>query len=104
MYDPQFHQPETCEWLNVLIAQTIAKYRNDKGFNNRIINMIHHSLNNTTYNNKFLGPISITELSLGEEFPLLKGACIRFAEETSNMVNNIWHFTFHSKSSYSKQL
>ncbi|KAJ3281712.1 ERMES complex subunit mmm1 [Borealophlyctis nickersoniae] len=92
-YDVHSHPIETCDWLNVLLAQAITKYRCDPGFNNRIITLLDDVLNGHTrpgflVANAHLirqGPISITEFSLGDEFPIIRTACMRFAEQTANL-------------------
>ncbi|TPX58977.1 hypothetical protein PhCBS80983_g02811 [Powellomyces hirtus] len=87
-YDVQQHPVETCDWLNVLFAQTITKYRNDSGFNNRIVHVLDEVLNGHTKPG-FLGPIHITDFSLGDEFPIIKGVKIRFAELSANLRTEI---------------
>ncbi|KAJ3022975.1 ERMES complex subunit mmm1 [Thoreauomyces humboldtii] len=88
LYDVHAHPIETCDWLNVLVAQTITKYRNDNGFNNRIVHVLDEVLNGHTKPG-FLGPIHITDFSLGEEFPLVKGVKIRFSEPNANLRTEI---------------
>ncbi|KAJ3181081.1 ERMES complex subunit mmm1 [Gaertneriomyces sp. JEL0708] len=87
-YDAQIHPVETCDWLNVLIAQAIEKYRSDTGFNNRIIHLLDDVLNGHTRPG-FLGPIHITEFSLGEEFPIIKGTSIRYGEPAANLQAHV---------------
>ncbi|KAJ3218394.1 ERMES complex subunit mmm1 [Clydaea vesicula] len=94
-YDPNSTGAETCEWLNVLIAQAIAKYRNDSGFLNRIIRVLDEEINGSKKPN-FLSPITITEFSLGEDFPMLKSSCIRFVENSINLRAEI-RFEFHDQ-------
>ncbi|KAI8817968.1 uncharacterized protein EV422DRAFT_200473 [Fimicolochytrium jonesii] len=88
LYNIQTHPVESCDWLNVLIAQTITKYRNDSGFNNRIVHVLDEVLNGHTKPG-FLGPIHITDFSLGDDFPLMKGASVRYAEETGNLQTSV---------------
>ncbi|KAJ1551823.1 ERMES complex subunit mmm1, partial [Nowakowskiella sp. JEL0078] len=44
-YEMLAKREETCDWLNVLIAQVLAKYRNDAGFNNRIVTILDDMVN-----------------------------------------------------------
>ncbi|TPX72920.1 hypothetical protein SpCBS45565_g00023 [Spizellomyces sp. 'palustris'] len=87
-YDIHTHPVETCDWLNVLLAQAITKYRNDSGFNNRIIHLLDEVLNGHTRPG-FLGPIHITDFSLGEEFPIIQRVRTCFSEQTANLRTEI---------------
>ncbi|KAJ3167951.1 ERMES complex subunit mmm1 [Geranomyces variabilis] len=88
LYDVHMHPVETCDWLNVFIAQMITNYRTDNGFNTRIIHVLDEVLNGHTKPG-FLGPIHITDFSLGDEFPLIKGVRVRFAEPSANLRTEI---------------
>ena len=64
------HQPESLDWFNVLIAQTIAQFRNDAHDDDAILESLTGVLNGTQ-KPSFLSDIKVTEISLGEEFPIL---------------------------------
>ena len=72
------HQPESLDWFNVLIAQTIAQYR-QTAYNLKdaspssppsILTSLEAAINDPTKRPSFIGDIKITEISLGEEFPI----------------------------------
>ncbi|KAJ3413067.1 ERMES complex subunit mmm1 [Chytridiales sp. JEL 0842] len=83
-YEVHTHASETCDWINVLMGQVIAKYRSDPSVTANIIGLLANALNGNTRPG-FMGPISITDFSLGEEYPLLKFARMRYAEQSSNL-------------------
>ncbi|KAG0178334.1 ERMES complex subunit mmm1 [Apophysomyces sp. BC1034] len=83
-YDVVHHPPESTDWLNVLIAQAIMQYRDDAQINNRLILAVDEALNDGVRPN-FLGPIHVTELNLGEEFPIFSSARIRPSDDIGSM-------------------
>jgi maintenance of morphology protein 1 len=68
-YNVDSHQPESLDWFNVLIAQTIAQFRSDAQHDDAILTSLTKALNGTTRPD-FLDEIKVTELSLGEDFPI----------------------------------
>ncbi|KAJ3196015.1 ERMES complex subunit mmm1 [Irineochytrium annulatum] len=84
-YEVHSHPAETCDWINVVMGQIIARYRSDPAFTSNVITFLDYSLNGPARPG-FLGPITITDFSLGEEYPILKTASMRFAEQSSNLV------------------
>ena len=74
-------QSESCAWLNVFFAQFLSHLRNDQSFLDKLILLIDEGiLNDSSKRPSFLGPISIHELSLGEEFPELRNARIHLGD------------------------
>jgi len=69
-YNVNSHQPESLDWFNVLIAQTIAQFRNDAHDNDAILTSLTEILNGAQKPN-FVSDIKVTEISLGEDFPIL---------------------------------
>jgi maintenance of morphology protein 1 len=63
------HQPESLDWFNVLIAQTIAQFRADAQHDDAILTSLTKTLNGSSRPD-FLDEIKVTELSLGEDFPI----------------------------------
>jgi maintenance of morphology protein 1 len=63
------HQPESLDWFNVLIAQTIAQFRADAQHDDAILTSLTRALNGASRPD-FLDEIKVTELSLGEDFPI----------------------------------
>ncbi|EXX57320.1 hypothetical protein RhiirA5_298627 [Rhizophagus irregularis] len=82
LYDPA--SPESTAWLNVLFAQTIYQYRNDAKTDNRLVHIVDKILNSGVRPN-FVGPIEVTRLDIGEEFPIFKNARIRPADALGKM-------------------
>ncbi|KAJ3327333.1 ERMES complex subunit mmm1, partial [Kappamyces sp. JEL0680] len=83
-YDPGTHLVESCDWLNVLVAQVIASLRNDV----QVLDGLAHKIDLLVNNEKrpaFMGPVSITELSLGEEYPEIKNARVALGDLDENM-------------------
>ncbi|QSZ30676.1 hypothetical protein DSL72_000234 [Monilinia vaccinii-corymbosi] len=68
-YNVDGHQPESLDWFNVLIAQTIAQFRADAQHDDAILTSLTKVLNGGSRPD-FLGEIKVTELSLGEDFPI----------------------------------
>lgn len=68
-YNVDSHQPESLDWFNVLVAQTIAQFRSDAQHDDAILTSLTKALNGTSRPD-FLDEIKVTELSLGEDFPI----------------------------------
>lgn len=69
-YNVNSHQPESLDWFNVLIAQAIAQFRNDAHDDDAILTSLTGILNGAQKPD-FLSSIKVTEISLGEDFPIL---------------------------------
>jgi maintenance of morphology protein 1 len=74
-YKVDSHQPESLDWFNVLIAQTIAQFRSDAQHDDAILNSLTKALNGTVRPD-FLDEIKVTELTLGEDFPIFSNCRI----------------------------
>ncbi|KAI8809232.1 hypothetical protein BJ742DRAFT_677040 [Cladochytrium replicatum] len=83
-YDILNHQPESTEWMNVLIAQLLAKHRHDAAFIGNMVSYLDTRLNGS-WKPSVMGPITITEVSLGQNYPVLHSAAIRQEEHSSAM-------------------
>ncbi|PYI23228.1 maintenance of mitochondrial morphology protein 1 [Aspergillus violaceofuscus CBS 115571] len=75
------HQPESLDWFNVLIAQTIAQYRQTAYLlkdspTSSILGSLNAALNNPEKKPSFLDRIAVTDISLGEEFPIFSNCRI----------------------------
>lgn len=68
-YNVHGHQPESLDWFNVLIAQTIAQLRADAQEDEAVLTSLTAILNGSTKPD-FLDEIRVTEISLGDEFPI----------------------------------
>lgn len=75
------HQPESMDWFNVLIAQTIAQYRQTAYLlkdspTSSILSSLNAALNNEEKKPSFIEKIAVTDISLGEEFPIFSNCRI----------------------------
>lgn len=77
------HQPESLDWFNVLIAQTIAQFRNDAHQDDAILTSLTEILNGPQKPD-FLSEIKVTEISLGEDFPILSNCKVHPVEDDGN--------------------
>ena len=77
------HAPESLDWFNVLIAQTIAQFRTDAHDDDAILTSLTGILNGTQKPD-FLSDIRVTEISLGEEFPILSNCRIHPVKHTDD--------------------
>nr|POE56799.1 maintenance of mitochondrial morphology protein 1 [Quercus suber] len=68
-YNVHGHQPESLDWFNVLIAQTIAQLRADAQEDEAVLGSLTAVLNGSSKPD-FLDEIRVTEISLGDEFPI----------------------------------
>ncbi|OJD31602.1 mitochondrial outer membrane protein mmm1 [Diplodia corticola] len=68
-YNVKGHQPESLDWFNVLIAQTIAQLRADARQDDAVLTSLTNILNGPTRPD-WLGEIRVTEIELGDEFPI----------------------------------
>jgi maintenance of mitochondrial morphology protein 1 len=82
------HQPESLDWFNVLIAQTIAQYR-QTAYNMKdtssstpsILSTLVAALNDSQKRPSFVDHIHVTEISLGEEFPIFSNCRVIEVED-----------------------
>ena len=79
-YNVNSHQPESLDWFNVLIAQTIAQFRNDAHQDDAILASLTDVLNGPQKPD-FLSAIKVTEISLGEDFPILSNCRVHPIED-----------------------
>ena len=88
-YNVNSHQPESLDWFNVLIAQTIAQFRNDAhDDDDAILEALTEALNGQQ-KPSFLSDIKVTEISLGEEFPILSNCRVHPVNSSNNSnINN----------------
>lgn len=83
------HQPESLDWFNVLIAQAIAQYR-QIAYSSKdatplappsILTSLAAALNNPDKKPSYIDTINITEISLGEEFPIFSNCRVIAVED-----------------------
>lgn len=86
-YNVDSHQPESLDWFNVLIAQTLAQFRSDAQHDDAILSSLTKALNGTSRPD-FVDEIRVTELSLGEDFPILSNCRIIPVDEDGLGLGN----------------
>lgn len=86
-YNVDSHQPESLDWFNVLVAQTIAQFRSDAQHDDAILNSLTNALNGTSRPD-FLDEIKVTELTLGEDFPIFSNCRIIPVDEDGLSLEN----------------
>ena len=70
------HDPESLDWFNVLVAQTIARARADACSDNiLLVRSLTEALNGDAKPG-WMDEIRVTEMSLGEEFPIFRNCRI----------------------------
>ncbi|KAI0117617.1 hypothetical protein F4776DRAFT_635867 [Hypoxylon sp. NC0597] len=85
-YNVDSHQPESLDWFNVLIAQTIAQFRSDAQQDDAILTSLTKALNGSSRPD-FLDEIKVTELTLGEDFPIFSNCRIIPVDEDGLSLN-----------------
>lgn len=79
-YNIHGHQPESLDWFNVLIAQTIAQLRADARHDDAILKSLTKVINGPNKPD-FVGEIRVTEIALGDEFPIFSNCRVIPVEE-----------------------
>lgn len=86
-YNVDSHQPESLDWFNVLIAQTIAQFRSDAQHDDAILDSLTKALNGDSRPD-FVDEIRVTELSLGEDFPIFSNCRVIPVDEDGLSLGN----------------
>ena len=86
-YNVDNHQPESLDWFNVLIAQTIAQFRSDAQHDDAILSSLTKALNGNSRPD-FIDEIRVTELSLGEDFPIFSNCRVIPVDEDGLSLGN----------------
>lgn len=85
-YRVDSHQPESLDWFNVLVAQTIAQFRSDAQHDDAILTSLSKALNSPARPD-FVDEIRVTELSLGDDFPIFSNCRIIPVDEDGLDLN-----------------
>ncbi|PFH55268.1 hypothetical protein XA68_10226 [Ophiocordyceps unilateralis] len=86
-YNVDSHQPESLDWFNILVAQTIAQFRSDAQHDDAILDSLTKALNGTS-RPEFVDNIRVTELSLGDDFPIFSNCRIIPVDEDGLTVGD----------------
>lgn len=84
-YNVSGHQPESLDWFNVLVAQALAQLREDAQHDGAILKSLNVVLNGE-HKPSFVGDIRVTEVSLGEEYPIFSNCRIIPVEEKDSVA------------------
>lgn len=79
-YNVKGHQPESLDWFNVLIAQTLAQLRADARQDDAILGSLTEVLNSGSKPD-WIGEIKVSEIALGDEFPIFSNCRVMPAED-----------------------
>ncbi|KAF2012493.1 hypothetical protein BU24DRAFT_425141 [Aaosphaeria arxii CBS 175.79] len=85
-YNIKGHQPESLDWFNVLIAQTIAQLREDARQDDAILTSLTEVLNSGSKPD-WIGEIRVTEIALGDEFPIFSNCRVLPADDGFGMTD-----------------
>lgn len=87
-YNVHGHQPESLDWFNVLIAQTIAQLRADAQEDEAVLTSLNSLLNGPSKPD-FVDDIRVTEISLGEEFPIFSNTRVIPVDENGMPIKEL---------------
>lgn len=87
-YNVHGHQPESLDWFNVLIAQTISQLRADAQEDQAVLTSLTALLNGPSKPD-FLDEIKVTEISLGEEFPIFSNCRVIPVDENGIPIKEL---------------
>ena len=87
-YNVHGHQPESLDWFNVLIAQTVAQLRADAQEDAAVLTSLTALLNGGS-KPSFLDEIKVTEISLGDEFPIFSNCRVIPVDEHGTPIKSL---------------
>ncbi|SMR56923.1 unnamed protein product [Zymoseptoria tritici ST99CH_1E4] len=87
-YNVYGHQPESLDWFNVLIAQTIAQLRADALEDEAVLSSLTAVLNGPG-KPSFVDEIRVTEISLGDEFPIFSNCRVIPVDENGTPLKEL---------------
>lgn len=84
-YNVDTHAPESLDWFNVLIAQMIQQFREEAWQKDNILRSLDGFIKKKADDiPDFLDNISITEIDIGEDFPIFSNCRIQYVPNSSN--------------------
>lgn len=87
-YNVHGHQPESLDWFNVLVAQTIAQLRADAQEDAAVLTSLTAVLNGGSKPD-FLDEVRVTEISLGDEFPIFSNCRVIAVDEHGTPIKEL---------------
>lgn len=83
-YNVDTHPAESLDWFNVLIAQTIQQFREEAWQKDNIVNSLNSFIERKAHElPSYLDGIKITELDIGDDFPIFSNCRIRYAPNSN---------------------
>ena len=83
-YNVETHSPESLDWFNVLIAQTIQQFREEALQKNNIINSLNDFIERRSDElPQYLDQIKITEVDIGDDFPIFSNCIIQYSPNSN---------------------
>jgi maintenance of mitochondrial morphology protein 1 len=86
-YDVNAHPPESLDWFNVLVAQALAQLRADACADGAILESLTAVLNGP-HKPAFCDRIAVTEIALGESFPIFSNCRVHPVSEDEDGDGN----------------
>ncbi|RKP34569.1 hypothetical protein BJ085DRAFT_2368, partial [Dimargaris cristalligena] len=81
---------ESCEWINLFVAQALLRYRANTTLQNLWIHRLTKWVNSPEVRPSLLSPITITALHFGTGFPIIKSVKIHPLVNENTLQ---WHFS-----------
>lgn len=83
-YSVENHTPESLDWFNVLLAQTIVQYREESWQQNKLLRSLNEYIDEKSGDfPDYLSNVRITFLDLGKDFPLLSNCRVRYLPKSN---------------------
>ena len=83
-YNVETHPSESLDWFNVLIAQTIQQFREEAWQKDNIVNSLNSFIERKAHElPSYVDGIKITELDIGDDFPIFSNCRIRYAPNSN---------------------
>ncbi|SCV03540.1 LAMI_0H08966g1_1 [Lachancea mirantina] len=83
-YNVDTHAPESLDWFNVLIAQAIQQIRQEALQKDNIVHFLNDLVSRKSQEfPRYLDTIKITELDIGEDFPIFSNCRIQYSPNSN---------------------
>lgn len=84
-YDVNNHAPESLDWFNVLIAQTISQVRTEALISDNIFHSLNDYLSKLNFPD-YLDDVRITEIDIGDDYPILSNCRIKQSKDNAGRL------------------
>lgn len=84
-YDVNNHKPESLDWFNVLVAQTISQLRVEALLSDNIYHSLSDFLEHLDLPD-YLDKIKLTEIDIGDDFPIFSNCRIKHSADNSGRL------------------